>query len=416
LVLTEELTVPSRKIFAQYATSVKLILEMQEDSGFCPSGKALVSPADSVIGKAIDLLSTALAVLPADLRAVGWAFLPNAQRIGWKSMSIRPVSAPDLETLLAELSGSVSRPEEGIFGPHSISWKVNRESALFLAAGRAALLQLAHPWVATAIAQHSRTLDNPIARFHHTFRVIFTMIFGTAEQALAASRQLHRLHQTIEGVLPDTVGQFSQGTRYEANEVAALRWVYATLVDSALLAYELLLPPLTEVERKQYFAESLRTAALFGIAPQYLPSSWPEFNVYMESMLQSDALGVSGATLDLAQKLQAGAGLSMTPPFWYRALTIQLLPRRLRKEFGLPYSENEQVAAERAIRWVRRLYPKLPSTLRFVGPYNEATNRIRGKGPGSLVRLSNRLWTGQATLFTTQGFSANDDHAKLNSV
>ncbi len=114
------------------------------------------------------------------------------------------------------------------------------------------------------------------------------MMFGTAEQAHAASRQLHRLHQGIQGVLPHTVGQFRQGTRYEANEISALRWVYATLVDSALLAYELLLPPLTDVERKQYFAESLRMAALFGIAPQHLPAGWPAFNAYMESMLQSD--------------------------------------------------------------------------------------------------------------------------------
>ena len=108
---------------------------------------------------------------------------------------IQPVSSPELETLLAELSGSVSRPDEGIFGPHSISWKINRESALFLAAGRAALLQLAHPWVAAAIAQHSKTLNDPLARFHRTFRVIFTMVFGTTEAGIGcrpAAAPLHR--------------------------------------------------------------------------------------------------------------------------------------------------------------------------------------------------------------------------------
>jgi uncharacterized protein (DUF2236 family) len=313
-------------------------------------------------------------------------------------MSTRPVSAPDLEALLAELSGSVSRPEEGIFGPHSISWKINRESALFLAAGRAALLQLAHPWVATAIAQHSKTLNDPLTRFHRTFRTIYTMIFGTAEQAVAASRQLHRLHQTIQGVLPDTVGQFSQGTRYEANEVSALRWVFTTLVDSALLAYELLLPPLTDIERQQYFGESLRMAALFGIAPQYLPSSWPDLHAYMESMLQSDVLGVSRATQTLARQLQAGTGFLMRPPFWYQALTIQMLPPRWRGEFALPYAGREQVAANRAIRWLRRVYPRLPSTLRFVGPYSEALTRCEGRSPSFAVCLSNRAWIGQPEL------------------
>ena len=93
------------------------------------------------------------------------------------------VTRDDLERLIAVVQLQVSRPSEGIFGAQSISWKINRESALFLGAGRAALLQLAHPWVVAALDQHSSLLANPIARFHNTFRVVFTMIFGSADQA-----------------------------------------------------------------------------------------------------------------------------------------------------------------------------------------------------------------------------------------
>ena len=85
-----------------------------------------------------------------------------------------PVSAADLEHLLSEVKRSAARATEGLFGPDSVSWKINREAGLFLAAGRATLLQLAHPWVAAAIAEHSRTLHDPIGRFHQTFRVMFT--------------------------------------------------------------------------------------------------------------------------------------------------------------------------------------------------------------------------------------------------
>src|SRR5664279_5402186 len=112
------------------------------------------------------------------------------------------VSAGDLEDRLAQLQGGGLQPSTGIFGPASISWKVNRESALFLAAGRAALLQLAHPWVAAAISEHSTTLGDPIGRFHRTFRVMFTMVFGSLEQALGASRRLQRRHSSIRGKLP----------------------------------------------------------------------------------------------------------------------------------------------------------------------------------------------------------------------
>ena len=111
------------------------------------------------------------------------------------------VSAGDRQRLLQEVETAATSSSEGIFGPDSITWKINRESALFLAAGRAALLQLAHPWVAAAIAEHSRTLHDPVGRFHQTFRIMFTIVFAPVENALAAARSLHRRHESIQGKL-----------------------------------------------------------------------------------------------------------------------------------------------------------------------------------------------------------------------
>src|SRR5271154_369399 len=196
-----------------------------------------------------------------------------------------PASAGSLvapEVLRAAVAAGASEhkaadPRAGIFGPASVSWKVNRESALFLAAGRAALLQLAHPWVAAALDQHSNLRNDPLARFHNTFRVIFTMVFGSLSQALAASRYMYQLHTRIQGELPSSVAGYTQGSRYRANEVNALVWVYATLVESALLAYECVLPPLTRTERETYYAENKIMAALFGIPASALPESWSGF-------------------------------------------------------------------------------------------------------------------------------------------
>ena len=287
------------------------------------------------------------------------------------------VSPAELERLLDEVKRSSADEAHGILGPDSVSWKVNRESALFLAAGRAALLQLAHPWVAAAIAEHSRTLHDPIGRFHQTFRVMFTMSFGTVEQAIAAARHLHRRHSSICGKITETVGPFAEGSTYEANEMGALRWVYATLVDSALLAYELVLPPLTQAEREQYFAESQSSAALFGIPREELPPTWRDFVSYVESMLQSNTLTVSRAAREMAHELQRGAGLWLRPPFWYRALTTELLPARLRQEFQLPYGEREQRSAARAVRRLTGIYRRLPASVRFVGPYLETQTKLR---------------------------------------
>jgi uncharacterized protein (DUF2236 family) len=328
-------------------------------------------------------------------------------------MPFRAVSAADLENELAKLRKSTPFPAQGLFGPGSANWKVNRESALFLAAGRAALLQLAHPWVATAIAQHSRTLNDPIGRFHHTFRVMFTMSFGSVEQAFNAARRLHRLHESICGTVSETAGRFGQASNYQANEVDALVWVFATLIESSLLAYELALPPLSRADRDQYYAEGRKSVALFGVSPDELPDDCGGFERYMRSALQSDMLGVSDATRQLAQQLQSGAGWLIRPPFWYRCLTTQLLPPRLRQQFGFSFGDRERNAAERALRWVRRIYVHLPPAMRFVGPYNEIQSRLnRRAAPGLAVRLSNRMWIGQPLLFANY----SDQTLRQNSM
>jgi ER-bound oxygenase mpaB/B'/Rubber oxygenase, catalytic domain len=57
-----------------------------------------------------------------------------------------------------------------------------------------------------ALTMPSKTVDDPIGRFHRTFAVVFTMVFGTLDQALSAARALHRRHAAIHGRLPITVG------------------------------------------------------------------------------------------------------------------------------------------------------------------------------------------------------------------
>jgi Uncharacterized protein conserved in bacteria len=146
------------------------------------------------------------------------------------------------------------------------------------------LLQLAHPWVAAAISEHSKTFADPVGRFHRTFNITFTMVFGTLDQALAASRRLHRRHAVVTGILPQAAGRFEAGSRYSANEVSALRWVHATLVETALQTHDLVLPALTDSEREQYWAEAKLYAALFGVRPADLPADWTSFAAYTEAM------------------------------------------------------------------------------------------------------------------------------------
>jgi len=305
------------------------------------------------------------------------------------------VSREQMEGLWISIRQQTNDPRAGILGPGSTSWRVDREAALFLGAGRAALLQLAHPWVAASLDQHSNLREDPLARFHNTFRVVFTIIFGTLEQALAASRHLYLLHTRIRGELPETVAAHQRGAHYEANELNALLWVYATLVESGLMAYDCVLPPLSSQEREIYYAESKKTAALFGIPADALPPDWAGFQSYTRTMCESQKLGVSSLSREMAHRVLHGRGSWVPVPEWYRALTTAWIPERLREEFGLAYGAKERDAAANAMDRLPRIYRRLPAIARFVGPYREALARLRDRGPGPTVGLSNRFWIGQ---------------------
>jgi uncharacterized protein (DUF2236 family) len=242
------------------------------------------------------------------------------------------------------------------------------------------------------IEQHSDTLEDPIRRFHRTFSVMFTMVFGILEQSLNAARRLHYRHATIRGRLRLAAGPFPAGSFYCANGVSVLRWVHATLTDSALIAHSLVLPPFTQDQRESYHSESRAFAALFGIPRACLARDWTSFSGYMDAMVQSRTLSVTDPARVIAQQLLAGAHVPLPVPASYRALTAELLPPRLRQEFALRNGGAERRAAERLVARVRAIYPLLPSRLRYVGPYQEAEQRLAGRAqPDYFTRVCNRF-------------------------
>jgi uncharacterized protein (DUF2236 family) len=309
------------------------------------------------------------------------------------------VTADSLEREIDRVRAAAAGEIAGVFGPQSVSWRVDREAANFLGAGRALLLQLAHPWVAAAIEQHSDTFAHPIGRFHRTFRLVYALVFGSLEQSLGAARQLHQRHASMNGELSRAAGPFSAGSPYNANGIAALRWVYATLIDTSLTCHALVLPPLAPMEREHFYQESRLFAGLFGIPRAALPEDWSEFSSYVQGMVASDTLTVTNAARSMARRLLAGGDGWLRTPGSYMALTAELLPPRLREAFGLAYAERERRAAARLRSWLCAIYPHLPARLRYVGPYHEAQERLAGcPSPPLLTRLSNHFWIGQPRL------------------
>jgi uncharacterized protein (DUF2236 family) len=225
------------------------------------------------------------------------------------------------------------------------------------------------------------------------------MVFGTLDQSFDAARRLHRRHASIKGTLQSAAGPFPAGSFYCANEVSALRWVHATLSETALTAYALVLPALANEQRELYYAESRLFAALFGIPRECLARDWTAFSAYTEAMTRSSTLTVTNPARAMAHRLLAGADTWLPIPTWYKALTAALLPPRLRDAFALRYGKAEQGDVQRFIERARRIYPLLPSRLRYVGPYQEAEQRLAGRAqPDFVARMCNRFWMGQTAL------------------
>jgi uncharacterized protein (DUF2236 family) len=136
-------------------------------------------------------------------------------------------------------------------------------------------------------------------------------------------------------------------------------------------------------------------AGLYGIPPQLLPPDWTAFADYNAEMHASNVLTVSAAARTIADYLIERTSI----PTWYWAFTGQLLPVRLRQEFGLEYGPITMSAAMLSLSGIKRTYRLLPARLRQVGPLQEAQARLRGRASPDLpTQLLNAVWIGRRSL------------------
>src|SRR5439155_18823090 len=116
-------------------------------------------------------------------------------------------------------SGSIIE-DQGLFGPDSAIWRVNRESAVTLGGTCALLMQLAHPRVAAGVRDHSRFEEDTVGRLRRTLDLTMTIVFGSRRAAMHAIRLINTRHRAVKGA------------GYSALDPELLMWVHATLVYS----------------------------------------------------------------------------------------------------------------------------------------------------------------------------------------
>jgi uncharacterized protein (DUF2236 family) len=267
----------------------------------------------------------------------------------------------------------------GLFGPGSAVWRVNRHLVVWAAGGgRALLLQLAHPLVAAAVAEHSRFEADPLARLRHTLAASYAYVFADAAAARATVGAVGRRHARVRGALPAAAGRHPAGAPYHALDPELLLWVYATAVDSWLVAFERFVGRLVPEEREAYYAAARRPGPLWGIPPERFPPDVPALRAWMAEAVARGEVAVGDQARTLAR-------LVLRPPVWwlpapaFAPLTLPavwLLPPALRAAFGLSWGPRREGAMRAAAAASRRLLPRLPAPLRDVPAARAAERRV----------------------------------------
>jgi len=223
------------------------------------------------------------------------------------------------------------------------------DAALVLAGGRAILLQIADPVVAAGVARHSDFAHRPQQRLVHTLMYVYAVVLGTAEEAAAAVRFVHRAHEPVAG----------------ADDPQRQLWVAATLYDSAIRMHELVHGPVDP----DLATAVLRAYEPIGTALRVPPAMWPAtpdlFAAYW-----ADALGrldvtdeARGVVRDLLHPRFAPAWIRAAMPL-VRVVTVGLLPDAVRAGFGIAWGRAEQRRFDRTIALVRVVVTAVPAPLR----------------------------------------------------
>jgi uncharacterized protein (DUF2236 family) len=277
----------------------------------------------------------------------------------------------------AELPRGRDAETEGLYGPASEAWALNREAMLLLGAGpRALLLQLAHPAVAAGVADHSDFQADPWARLDGTLRSYLRIVYGSGPAARAEIRRLNALHRSITG------------PGYRARDPQLSLWVHATLVDSTIAVADRWLAPLPWRRREAYYAETLPIGRAFGIGADLLPPDLRAFETYVGRMLgPSGPVRVGATARELADVVLHPPLGPVVPPLgwlppriysWTMGPSIGLLPTSVRDEYGLEWGPLQRAVSAWLVAGWRGWRPLLPAGFRQMPQALAADRRIAG--------------------------------------
>jgi uncharacterized protein (DUF2236 family) len=217
--------------------------------------------------------------------------------------------------------------DDGLFGPRSMVWRVNRDRCFPLAGMRSLMVQALHPLAMAGVAQHSTWKQDPFGRLAATSSYLLATTYGDTASALAAAAWVRKIHVHVRGVDPET------GLTYAAEDPALLLWVHAAMVESIISVVERYGRPLEAADADRYVAEMVRFAEIVGVPREDVPTTLASLRDYIESV-----------------------ELRQATPAAKEAIAIVLNPPDLDAELRPLWGELGQVAVGTLPEWAREMY------------------------------------------------------------
>lgn len=247
-------------------------------------------------------------------------------------------------------------------GRDSILRRVVAEPVTALMIQRALVMDVAHPKVAAGVEDHSQFRSHPWRRAWVTVDAGLRLVFGPTPIARAAARQIYATHDHINGSFEPGTGTLSSDSSYTAHDAALLTWVWATLVDSAEVAYTRWVAPFSASEAEAYYADMVAFARFVGIPAALLPPDRTAFAAYLESILGSGLLGAGPQGRILVRQILWFEHRTVPSPIVRigRVLAVRTLDPRLIAALELELDEADRRFGDRLDRMMGTYYPRLP--------------------------------------------------------
>jgi uncharacterized protein (DUF2236 family) len=220
-------------------------------------------------------------------------------------------------------------PGERWFAPDRPIRRVHGDSAMFIGAIRALLLQSLHPLAMAAVAEHSDYRGDPWGRLQRTSYFVGITTFGRIDEAQQAIARVRAVHQHVTGTAPD-------GRPYAASDPHLLTWVHIAEADSFLRAHSCFgSDPLDQAGRDAYVADMARIGTELGVPdpPQTEAELAERIRAYRPELAATAEAREAARFLLLRPPLPA---IARAPYGVLAAAAVSLLPRWARRPLYLP--------------------------------------------------------------------------------